>query len=83
MVLLNLLFASHCQTSSHRRPSVNSTRLCRIRGLPPSLVMATFDGLIIQWLLAPERVPSGQLIVHTLQRTAILAAVSSESIDAV
>lgn len=45
--------------------------------------MATFDGLIIQWLLAPERVPSGQLIVHTLQRTAILAAVSSESIDAV
>jgi AcrR family transcriptional regulator len=48
-----------------------------------SLVMATFDGLIIQWLLAPERVPSGQLIADTLKRTAALAAVSAESIDPV
>jgi len=45
-----------------------------------SLVMATFDGLIIQWLLAPEHVPSGQLIADTLQRTAMLAAANSESI---
>jgi hypothetical protein len=45
--------------------------------------MATFDGLIIQWLLAPEQVRSGQLIADTLKRIAILAAVSSESIDAV
>jgi hypothetical protein len=44
--------------------------------------MATFDGLIIQWLLAPERVPSGQLIADTLKRTAILAAANSEPIDA-
>jgi hypothetical protein len=48
-----------------------------------SLVMATFDGLIIQWLLAPEQVPRGQLIADTLKRTAILAAVNSETIDAV
>ena len=48
-----------------------------------SLVMATFDGLIIQWLLAPEQVPSGELIADTLKRTAILAAVNSEPIDAV
>jgi AcrR family transcriptional regulator len=47
-----------------------------------SLVMATFDGLIIQWLLAPEQVPSGQLIADTLKRTAILAAANSEPIDA-
>jgi hypothetical protein len=44
-------------------------------------VMATVDGLIIQWLLAPEQV-RGQLIANTLKRTAILAAVNSESIDA-
>lgn len=48
-----------------------------------SLVMATFDGLIIQWLLAPEQVPSGQLIADTLKRTAILAAVNAEPINAV
>lgn len=48
-----------------------------------SLVMATFDGLIIQWLLAPEQVPSGRLIAVTLKRTAALAAVPSEPIDAV
>ncbi len=48
-----------------------------------SLVMATLDGLIIQWLLAPEHVPSGQLIADTLKRTAALAAVNSGSIDAV
>jgi AcrR family transcriptional regulator len=48
-----------------------------------SLVMATFDGLIIQWLLAPGQVPSGQLIADTLQRAAALTAVSAESIEAV
>jgi hypothetical protein len=47
-----------------------------------SLVMATFDGLIIQWLLAPEQVPSGRLIADTLKRTVALAAVDSEPIDA-
>lgn len=47
------------------------------------LVTATFDHLIIQWLLAAEQVPSGQLIADTLQRTATLAAISPESIDAV
>jgi hypothetical protein len=44
--------------------------------------MATFDGLIIQWLLAPEQVPSGQLIADTLKRTVALATVSSEPVDA-
>jgi AcrR family transcriptional regulator len=48
-----------------------------------SLIMATFDGLIIQWLLAPEQVPSGQLIADTLKRTARLTAVHSDPIDAV
>lgn len=47
-----------------------------------SLVMATFDGLIIQWLLAPGQVPSGQLIADTLKRTAGLASVNTESVDA-
>jgi AcrR family transcriptional regulator len=48
-----------------------------------SLVMATFDGLIIQWLLAPEQIPTGRVIADTLKRTAALATVSVESIDAV
>jgi AcrR family transcriptional regulator len=47
-----------------------------------SLVMATFDGLIIQWLLAPDHVPTGQQIAETLSRTAVLAASTREPIDA-
>ncbi len=35
-----------------------------------SLIMATFDGLIMQWLIDPQRVPSGHLIAETLQRAA-------------
>jgi len=35
-----------------------------------SLVMATFDGLIIQWLLDPDRLPSGELIAETVERSA-------------
>jgi len=46
-----------------------------------SLVVATFDGLIIQWLLAPDRVPTGQQIAETLRRTAALAASTPASID--
>ncbi|MDQ2897695.1 MAG: TetR family transcriptional regulator C-terminal domain-containing protein, partial [Actinomycetota bacterium] len=37
-----------------------------------TLIMATFDGLIIQWLLDPDQLPSGQLIAETLQRAANL-----------
>lgn len=37
-----------------------------------SLVMATFDGLIIQWLLDPQQLLSGQQIAETLQRAATL-----------
>jgi AcrR family transcriptional regulator len=48
-----------------------------------SLVMATFDGLIIQWLLAPDRVPTGQQIAETLRRAAALAASTLASIDPV
>jgi hypothetical protein len=44
--------------------------------------MATSDGLIIQWLLAPEQIPSGRLIAETLKHTVALAAVNSEPIDA-
>jgi hypothetical protein len=47
-----------------------------------SLAMATSDGLIIQWLLAPEQIPSGRLIAETLKHTVALAAVNSEPIDA-
>jgi AcrR family transcriptional regulator len=47
-----------------------------------SLVMAIFDGLIIQWLLAPEQVPSGELIADTLKCAAALASVNTESVDA-
>jgi AcrR family transcriptional regulator len=46
-----------------------------------SLVMATFDGLIIQWLLAPDQVPTGQQIAETLTRTVALAASPPVSID--
>ncbi len=38
-----------------------------------TLIMAAFDGLIIQWLLDPDQIPSGQLIAETLQRAAALA----------
>ncbi len=38
-----------------------------------TLIMAAFDGLIIQWLLDPAQIPSGQLIAETLQRAAIPA----------
>jgi AcrR family transcriptional regulator len=38
-----------------------------------SLVMATFDGLIIQWLLAPDQVPAGEQIAETIRRAAALA----------
>lgn len=48
-----------------------------------SLVMATVDGLIIQWLLDPQQVPSGQLIADTLQRTAKLATVNFRPISRV
>jgi AcrR family transcriptional regulator len=37
-----------------------------------SLIMATFDGLIVQWLLDPDRLPSGPRITQTVQRTAHL-----------
>lgn len=40
-----------------------------------SLLMATIDGLIIQWLLDPTKLPTGQLIVDTLHRAAALVAI--------
>jgi AcrR family transcriptional regulator len=42
-------------------------------GTAATLIMAAFDGLIIQWLLDPDQLPSGQLIAETLQRAATLA----------
>jgi len=45
--------------------------------------MATFDGVIIQWLLAPEQIPSGRVIADTLKCAAALATVSARWIDAV
>ncbi|MDQ6732477.1 MAG: TetR family transcriptional regulator C-terminal domain-containing protein [Actinomycetota bacterium] len=38
-----------------------------------TLIMAAFDGLIIQWLFDPDQLPSGQLIADTLRRAAALA----------
>jgi AcrR family transcriptional regulator len=35
-----------------------------------TLVMAMFDGLIVQWLVDPERLPTGEAIAQTLQRAA-------------
>jgi AcrR family transcriptional regulator len=37
-----------------------------------TLVMAVFDGLIIQWLLDPGRLPTGEAIAETLRRAAVL-----------
>lgn len=39
--------------------------------------LAVFDGLIIQWLLEPQRLPSGQLIADTLQCAATLKPADS------
>lgn len=36
-----------------------------------TLIMALFDGLIIQWLLDPGRLPAGEAIAETLQRAAL------------
>lgn len=37
-----------------------------------TLVMAVFDGLLIQWLLDPRRLPTGEAIAKTLQGAALL-----------
>ncbi|HVC07017.1 MAG TPA: TetR/AcrR family transcriptional regulator [Solirubrobacterales bacterium] len=37
-----------------------------------NLVMAVFDGLIVQWLLDPSRLPTGEAIAETFQRAAVL-----------
>lgn len=37
-----------------------------------TLVMAVFDGLIVQWLVDPGRLPTGEAIAQTLQRAARL-----------
>lgn len=37
-----------------------------------SLIMAAFDGLIIQWLLNPDQLPNGAQIIETTQRAAHL-----------
>jgi AcrR family transcriptional regulator len=42
-----------------------------------TLLMATFDGLLIQWLLDPDRVPSGETIAETLLRAARLVIPAS------
>ncbi len=47
-----------------------------------TLVMAVFDGLIIQWLLAPDRLPSGSAIAATLQHALLQARVSRPPSDA-
>lgn len=37
-----------------------------------TMVMAMFDGLIVQWLVDPKRLPTGEEIAQTLQRAARL-----------
>jgi AcrR family transcriptional regulator len=37
-----------------------------------TLIMAMFDGLIVQWLVDPARLPPGEAIAQTLQRAARL-----------
>lgn len=37
-----------------------------------TLVMAVFDGLIVQWLVDPNRLPTGEAIAETLRRAATL-----------
>ena len=37
-----------------------------------TLVMAVIDGLIVQWLVDPSRLPTGEAIAQTLQRAARL-----------
>ena len=48
----------------------------RSRRLDPevtsTVVMAVFDGPIIQWLLEPSRLPTGEAIAETLQRAAVI-----------
>lgn len=33
-----------------------------------SLLIATYDGLLIQWILDPERIPDGELLLPALRR---------------
>jgi len=47
-----------------------------------TLIMAGFDGLIIQWLLDPTRLPTGAAIAETLQRAADLQPFTTEALDA-
>ncbi len=47
-----------------------------------TLIMAGFDGLIIQWLLDPTRLPTGAAIAETLQRAADLQPFPTEALDA-
>ncbi len=43
-----------------------------------SLIMAAFDGMIVQWLLDPQRLPSGAEIAETLRSAAALVSVQSD-----
>src|ERR1035437_1433432 len=52
------------------RPAIAGHAATRTTGLPARL--------IIQWLLEPQGLPSGQLIADTLQRAATLATVSAK-----
>lgn len=45
-----------------------------------TLVMASFDGLIIQWLLDPTRLPTGAAIAETLRRAVDLQPFTTEEL---
>src|SRR5438445_7319 len=42
-----------------------------------SLLMALFDGLVLQWLLEPDAIPSGEELIDALVRTMTLALETS------
>jgi hypothetical protein len=44
-----------------------------------ALVMAMFDGLIVQWLVDPDRLPTGDAIAKTLRRAATLQPAARRS----
>lgn len=42
----------------------------RTREEPASLLIAIFDGLLIQWLLDPDGIPNGPLLTGAIERLA-------------
>lgn len=60
-----------CEPRHWRRPPPKGSQACRRASSAKkrsgrNLLLALFDGLAIQWLLAPEETPSADRVLHSL-----------------